>query len=254
MNFLILSDIHLEFHRDGGIEFIQSTPVVTDGAPGAEPIDGVILAGDICSFRQLPDVLRRFCDRYTYVVYVWGNHECYGTSIGAVRELVLNLENEFVNLHVLDNSRWQLAPGITFIGGTMWFPHDKDNPRFESRMNDFHMIKNLREEVYKENEKTVEFLRLKTQPRDIVVTHHLPSSMSVHERYEGDDLNRFFLCDVETEIKEMRPKLWVHGHTHDSFDYTIFATRVVCNPFGYPFEPNPGFRHLVIEGLGSHAT
>jgi hypothetical protein len=30
-----------------------------------------------------------------------------------------------------------------------------------------------------------------------------------------------------------RVRLWVHGHTHDSFDYTIKGTRVVCNPRGY---------------------
>jgi hypothetical protein len=27
--------------------------------------------------------------------------------------------------------------------------------------------------------------------------------------------------------------LWVHGHTHDSFDYVVNGTRVLCNPRGY---------------------
>ncbi len=27
--------------------------------------------------------------------------------------------------------------------------------------------------------------------------------------------------------------LWIHGHTHDSFDYVHNGTRVVCNPRGY---------------------
>jgi Icc-related predicted phosphoesterase len=36
--------------------------------------------------------------------------------------------------------------------------------------------------------------------------------------------------------------LWIHGHTHESMDYTLAGTRVVCNPRGYlPDEPNPGF-------------
>jgi hypothetical protein len=30
-----------------------------------------------------------------------------------------------------------------------------------------------------------------------------------------------------------RVALWVHGHTHDSFDYEVNGTRVVCNPRGY---------------------
>jgi len=27
--------------------------------------------------------------------------------------------------------------------------------------------------------------------------------------------------------------LWIHGHTHDSFDYAVNGVRVVCNPRGY---------------------
>ncbi|CAN7686391.1 hypothetical protein LJR069_005585 [Variovorax paradoxus] len=27
--------------------------------------------------------------------------------------------------------------------------------------------------------------------------------------------------------------LWVHGHTHQSFDYRVHACQVVCNPRGY---------------------
>lgn len=29
------------------------------------------------------------------------------------------------------------------------------------------------------------------------------------------------------------PVRWVHGHTHDSFDYDVRGCRVVCNPRGY---------------------
>jgi hypothetical protein len=28
-------------------------------------------------------------------------------------------------------------------------------------------------------------------------------------------------------------KLWTHGHTHETFDYVVGETRVVCNPRGY---------------------
>lgn len=28
-------------------------------------------------------------------------------------------------------------------------------------------------------------------------------------------------------------ELWIRGHTHDSFDYSLKETRVVCNPRGY---------------------
>jgi hypothetical protein len=36
--------------------------------------------------------------------------------------------------------------------------------------------------------------------------------------------------------------LWIHGHTHESFDYVVNGTRVVCNPRGYaPRDLNPAF-------------
>jgi len=44
-------------------------------------------------------------------------------------------------------------------------------------------------------------------------------------------------------ILEHQPRLWIHGHTHESFDYKIGKTRVVCNPRGYAStEKNKGFR------------
>ena len=29
------------------------------------------------------------------------------------------------------------------------------------------------------------------------------------------------------------PVLWVHGHTHQRFDYRVRSCRVACNPRGY---------------------
>jgi hypothetical protein len=31
--------------------------------------------------------------------------------------------------------------------------------------------------------------------------------------------------------------LWVHGHVHDAYHYTIHGPRVVCNPRAYAPEP-----------------
>lgn len=43
----------------------------------------------------------------------------------------------------------------------------------------------------------------------------------------------FFVCDVEPLVAAAQPKLWIHGHTHESVDYRVGRTRVVCNPHGY---------------------
>jgi hypothetical protein len=40
-------------------------------------------------------------------------------------------------------------------------------------------------------------------------------------------------------------QLWIHGHTHQSYNYIEQGTRVICNPRGYmPYEPNP---MLIVE-------
>ena len=48
-----------------------------------------------------------------------------------------------------------------------------------------------------------------------------------------------------------RVTLWVHGHTHDVFDYDVFGTRVICNPRGYvSYQENIEFNpDLVVEIL-----
>ena len=43
-----------------------------------------------------------------------------------------------------------------------------------------------------------------------------------------------YASNLEALIEARGPALWVHGHIHTSSDYRIGATRVVCNPRGYP--------------------
>src|SRR5207253_8190939 len=52
-------------------------------------------------------------------------------------------------------------------------------------------------------------------------------------RFADSLLNACFVSDAERLIDASRARLWIHGHTHDSFDYCLNGTRVVCNPRGY---------------------
>ena len=67
----------------------------------------------------------------------------------------------------------------------------------------------------------------------MVVTHFAPSLHSVSPRFAGSPVNAGFVSNLEAQIERWQPALWLHGHTHDSFDYRVGATRVVCNPRGY---------------------
>lgn len=81
----------------------------------------------------------------------------------------------------------------------------------------------------------------------VVVTHHAPHPMSVSPRFAGDAMTPAFVSDLSSLIDRGQPRLWVHGHTHASFDYAIkhmdslWDTRVICNPRGYGDGENPAF-------------
>jgi Icc-related predicted phosphoesterase len=79
----------------------------------------------------------------------------------------------------------------------------------------------------------------------VAVTHHLPHPRSIPQRFKGDLLNAAYASDLSELIEQQQPALWVHGHTHDSSDYWIEHTRIVCNPRGYDDE-NRSFNPALI--------
>ena len=55
-----------------------------------------------------------------------------------------------------------------------------------------------------------------------------------NDRFADDGaINASFITDLSATIAEHQPALWIHGHVHDSHDYTVGETRIVCNPHGY---------------------
>ena len=71
-------------------------------------------------------------------------------------------------------------------------------------------------------------------------------------------LNASFVSNADHLAGGDRVQLWVHGHTHDSFDYRLNGTRVVCNPRGYAkggvnenahFDP-----HFIVETVACCST
>jgi predicted phosphodiesterase len=113
---------------------------------------------------------------------------------------------------------------------------------------------------------------LATMPPDdaspvVFLNHHAPDFRSVAPRYASDILSAGFASNMLTELlgetaaqkpseaasdvdaTGARPRidLVIHGHVHNSADYRVGCTRVICNPHGYGAE-NPGFNPcLVVE-------
>jgi len=59
----------------------------------------------------------------------------------------------------------------------------------------------------------------------------------------GDLATRRLLRDA---LADRGPALWVHGHSHAPADCRIRATRVVCNPLGYPREHGVSFQERFV--------
>ncbi|MCU0545370.1 MAG: hypothetical protein MUE44_24895 [Oscillatoriaceae cyanobacterium Prado104] len=77
---------------------------------------------------------------------------------------------------------------------------------------------------------------------------HAPSKKSIMPPFDRDILSAAYASNLDDFVAKSGAQLWIHGHTHTQFDYTIDATRVICNPRGYPDEPNERFNpQLVVE-------
>ncbi len=242
----VLSDLHLEFE-----EF----------EPPSVEADLVILAGDIgVGVRGVRWAKEAFGERP--VVYVPGNHEYYRNAIPALTEK-LRIEAAGSNVHVLGNGVVEFGE-ISVLGSTLWTDLALNGnstigaAAVADAMVDFKLIRlspqyrRLRPaDTVVFHRRAVNWLRSELSSRggeSIVVTHHAPSAKSLSPIYEGDPVNAAFASDLEPLVNEFKPSLWVHGHSHHSVDYCLGATRVLCNPRGYPDEQRGKFDPgLVIE-------
>ena len=152
------------------------------------------------------------------------------------------------NLHWLEQSRTTIG-GHNFVGGTLWFEEQDLSSTLKYRMNDFSLIGECDPKAYRIHEATVKYFKQNIQKGDIVVTHHLPSHKSVPVRFSNDIINIFYASKLDSMMVGKEPGVWIHGHTHDSFDYMVANTRVLCNPYGYrEREENKRFnKELVLD-------
>lgn len=240
MRIQVISDVHVEFHRDGGRSFVESLDPTG--------VDVVVVAGDLGTLHTITPALEMFCGVFPEVVYVTGNHEYYQSSWKPVEDRLGALAARVSNFHWL-NDTVVVIGGQRFVGGTLWFDRDERGHYYRREMNDFGIIAGFEPEVYERNARTVAFLEGEVRAGDVVVTHHLPSERSIDPKYARSPLNAYFCHDMSGLIERAKPLLWVHGHTHESCDYVQGSTRVVCNPFGYVgYELNRRYvERLVVE-------
>ena len=245
----ILSDLHLEFGK-----------MPRDYAP--PECDVVVLAGDIATGVQ--GVMWAAETFSGPVIYIPGNHEFYGKRVIDSHIHKMKEKASASNVHVLSDETISLD-GVKFICSTLWTDFNLYGTQVLSElaaqrgMNDFYQIMKKIQVPLSAYDATimhqnaVRFIEDELRGsggKAVVVTHHAPSERSVPVQFAGHSLSPAFASNLEWLMRKYSPKLWVHGHTHDSFDYRVDGTRVVCNPRGYVghLDLNPEFNPgLVVE-------
>lgn len=250
-----MSDLHLEF-----------APL---GLPGG---DTLLLAGDIAlaaamrrdrtdkDGRRLYARFEEFffgeCAKYNRVFYIMGNHEHYH-GVFQDTDILIRRFLEGSKVKFLEKESVDLGNDTLLWGGTLWTNMDNDHPIVKTvikrGMNDFNYISWRGDpQVYGSNNyklipdtliadhndakgRLQKFLTANPDKKIVVMTHMAPCFKSVHPRFgDNNPINHFYYSELsEFVLNNPQIKVWVHGHTHDTFEYMIGGTRVLCNPRGY---------------------
>ncbi len=271
----VLSDLHLESNQPDTIAHADA--------------DLVVLAGDIHNHAEGLRWAAETFDPAVPVVYVPGNHEYYDGEFGALETAMRDVAHTLDNVHYLNNGVY-VDPRERFrvLGTTLWtdfslfgadaaslarsieagervmldfkgliqvtWPHDAALHAEGEPERDFTPADAIA--LHRQSRAWLE-ARLATPfaGRTIVVTHHAPHLRSLAERYAEDLASAGFVTDM-AELVRPPVDLWIHGHTHTSFDYvTDSGTHVVCNPRGYIHRrtgelENPAFAWDKVVELG----
>lgn len=247
MRLHILSDIHLEF---GKLKLPEIEADVT------------VLAGDIGVGLSGIEWALTTVPWHRPVIYVMGNHEFYGQRVmmelwNAARDKVKG-----THVHLLENEAVEID-GVRFLGCTLWTDfalfgggHRKQSMKDALALSDFmgsiitahsagysrHKAKLFKPQtslsLHKESRGWLD--RELSKPfagKTVVVTHHAPHRGSLAPRWAHDPISPCFVSNLPGLVE--RADLWIHGHTHDGFDYQVGKCRVVCNPRGYNNQVQP---------------
>jgi predicted phosphodiesterase len=260
MKIQIFSDLHVD------VASIKKIVIADD-------VDCVIVAGDVCEgVLGAFEYLRRIVPMHIPILMTLGNHEyyrrCLPDELWLAREHALGF-----NVQVLENDMVVLGSAgrgpTRFVGASLWTDYrifgEANRPAVMNAcgaaLNDHRRI-NWRKEPWLRF-RPQEAAQLHHQSRayidsvlavpfdgaTVVITHHAVHWNSVLPKYRNDLVTAAFVSDMSATIEACRPQLWVHGHVHNSSDYRVGKTRVVCNPHGYGDE-NPDFDGSFVVRIG----
>ena len=245
----VLSDLHVE---------------KGDYHPPVLDCDLIILAGDVgWGLDGVRWIERNLAGRP--MIYVAGNREYWHHPEGVDPLAELRREAALVpGLAFLHNQtvvRRIAGASLRVLGATLWTDFSLDGdaeatmataaagmPDYRNGRSDKGGVLTPAD-VAAANRVSAAFLAAElARPHDgptVVVTHHLPSELSLPKRRPGHAPQAASVSPLESLVETAGPDLWIHGHSHADCDYRIGACRIVSRQRGAP--DNADFAPLLIE-------
>ena len=243
MKFQYFSDLHTEAHTHDLRRVINSERLLKkEDGPVFFAGDIMVMNGDRNPSRMFAPLKQMGIDLH----YIPGNHEFYRSNARFMFECIK------------EHTRVVETEQAIYILTSLWSHlRDEIKERVEQSISDFYRIEGHSADFHNEiHAFCKEFVRsslakfINDSRKKIVVTHFSPTHQSIapYWRMHGGVVNEYFSNNMTYMIEEFQPDVWIHGHTHDTFDYMIGKTRILCNPRGYPEEKKPGeFHYDVVE-------
>lgn len=256
VNLLLASDLHLDV---GGYDLgAHLSRYLRNGYA----VDAVVLAGDLMEAAAGDPVAYAAAQvpQDIPVAFVPGNHDFYGGRYG-------NLLNRWrarargSHVRVLAEEEMVVSNRqggeVVLLGTPLWSNLQSMGPVVEAalkkeiqhRSADFscmfastggswtvrHLLKQF-DRAYRFLESGLSDEALKDGRRRVAVTHFGPHRQSMSPQWQSDNITAYFINHLPELVE--RADLWLHGHTHEEFDYQAgdvpHLGRVICHPRGYP--------------------
>lgn len=246
MKIAYISDLHNEFLRETGLP----VPDIKLN----EPVDVLVLAGDI----DVQEYGAHYAVRQSEllglpVIYVLGNHEFYQSDSLSVKDKVESLTRN-TDVHFLDGDS-VIINDVMFIGATLWTDfmlfgeakHHLTISHASFNMTDYAEIRlpdkpfsprlTVRDTLlwHKLEKQFIEqALMMPAAKSIVVVTHHAPSLRCLPGHEQSDLISAAYASRLDSLIENHQPDAWIYGHVHGENSFNIGTTRICRNARGYP--------------------
>ena len=248
MKLQILSDLHIDSYAK------QSRPL---GQIPKTDADIILVAGDTANGDTGMPWLHEQAKRLKKpILTISGNHEYFGEDVYRFDEVLGTWDNYEADtqqgVRVLQCQYMDIGE-VRILGCTLWTDYEyqvTEETMYHAQhfMRDYHQIyagdtlfsPEVSVAIHHKQRAWLKAALIEAHTlgkKVVVMSHHSVSPLSVSEKYAELPSNAAFVSDFSEWMRQAwAPTLWVHGHTHEAFDYQLHNTRVVVNPRAYPTE------------------